>query len=239
VPGHCHTDPKSPVDKCSTPRNYNPCTITTINERRSSERKSSPHNVNGKNAALMTRPPPLKLRRGNGLKRSNGQSPSHNVNRQNPALMTRQQIIDKVTDDRVGFVAELCYDTAYQGSAARMPFQINRSMNIPGAMYFRPAMRTPGLFGPDFQEAEFLLQLRVAHDFVSQRSAPCRDYLDNGCHRFRPYPIEPNERKSKTRRLGGCASQSEAATAAAGTSRERQRILFLDGETRPAECRRF
>jgi hypothetical protein len=43
-------------------------------------------------------------------------------------------------------------------------------------------MGTAGLFMPDFDEAEFLLQLRIAHDFVPQRSVPGRDYLNYGLH---------------------------------------------------------
>src|SRR5437867_3326458 len=63
-----------------------------------------------------------------------------------------------------------------------MPLQIDRSGNIPGAMYFRPTMRTSGLFGPDFDEPKFPLQLRITHNFVAQRFASGRDYLNNGLH---------------------------------------------------------
>ena len=86
------------------------------------------------------------------------------------------------SDDRVGFVAELCHNPADESSAARMPLQIDRSGNIPGAMYFRPTMRTSGLFGPDFDEPKFPLQLRITHNFVAQRFASGRDYLNNGLH---------------------------------------------------------
>jgi hypothetical protein len=55
-------------------------------------------------------------------------------------------------------------------------------VNIAGTVYFRPAMRTARLFVPDFDKAEFFLQLRIAHDFVPQRSGPGRDYLNYGLH---------------------------------------------------------
>ncbi len=55
-------------------------------------------------------------------------------------------------------------------------------MNIASTMYFGPAMWTARLFMPDFDETEFFLQLRIAHDFVSQRSGAGRDYLNYGLH---------------------------------------------------------
>jgi len=47
-----------------------------------------------------------------------------------------------------------------------VPLQINRAVKISSAMYFRPAMRAARLFVPDFDETEFFLELRIAHDFV-------------------------------------------------------------------------
>ena len=88
------------------------------------------------------------------------------MDRENPALMTREQVIDKITDDRVGFVAKLCHSPADQRGAARVPLQINRAVNISSAVYLRPAMRAARLFVPDFDETEFFLQLRIVHDFV-------------------------------------------------------------------------
>ena len=88
------------------------------------------------------------------------------MNGQDAALVTGKQVIDEITDDRVGFVAELCHNPADERAAARMPFQINRSVNISSAMYFRPTMRTARLFVPDFDEPKFFLKLRVVHDFV-------------------------------------------------------------------------
>src|SRR5215510_7160674 len=55
-------------------------------------------------------------------------------------------------------------------------------MKIASTMYFRPPMRTARLFMPDLDKAEFFLQLRIAHDFVPQRSGPGRDYLNYGLH---------------------------------------------------------
>src|SRR5262249_48929336 len=96
--------------------------------------------------------------------------------------MARQQIIHKIPNDRVRFIAELRYYAANQCSAARVPLQVNRSMNIASTMYFRPPMGTTRLFMPDFDEAEFLLQLRIAHNLVPQRSGPGRDYLNHRLH---------------------------------------------------------
>ncbi len=93
-------------------------------------------------------------------------SSTHNMDRENSALMTRQQVIDEIADDRIGFVAKLCHNPADQRAAARVPLQINRAVKVSSAVYFRPAMRAARLFVPDFDETEFFLQLRIAHDFV-------------------------------------------------------------------------
>jgi len=96
--------------------------------------------------------------------------------------MTREQIIDKIANDGVWLIAELCHNAADERSAARMPLQIDRSGNVPGAVDLRPAMRTSGLFGPNFDEPKFLLQLRITHDLGAQRFATGRDYLNNRLH---------------------------------------------------------
>src|SRR4029077_3074509 len=79
-------------------------------------------------------------------------------------------------------VAQLRHHPADECSAARMPLQINRSGNVPGAMDLRPTVWTSGLFGPNFDESEFPLQLRIIHDLCAQRFAPGRDYLNNRLH---------------------------------------------------------
>ena|SRR5690242_15147160 len=104
------------------------------------------------------------------------------MNRQNAALVSREQIINEVADDRIWFVAELRDDPADQGIAASMPFEIDRAMRIAGAAKFRPTVWSPRLFGPNLDELEFSIQLRVAHDLAAQRSAPRRDHLDHGLH---------------------------------------------------------
>jgi hypothetical protein len=91
----------------------------------------------------------------------------HDVDGENAALMAGEQVIDKVANDRVRLVAELCHDPADERAAARVPFQVNRTVNIPGAVYFRPSMRASGLFRPDFNEAKFLFQERISHDFIA------------------------------------------------------------------------
>ena len=96
--------------------------------------------------------------------------------------MAREQVIDKIANDRVGFVAELCHNPADEGSAARMPLQIDRARNVPGAVYLCPTVRTSGLFGPNFDESKFPFQLRIIHDLVAQRFATARYDLDHGLH---------------------------------------------------------
>src|SRR6266446_7075731 len=97
--------------------------------------------------------------------------------------MAREQIIDEIADDRVRFVPELRHHAANESVAPAVPFQIDRTMKIARAMDFRPAVRTPRLFGPGFDKAKFFLQLRISRDLTAQRSAPGRDHLDHGLHR--------------------------------------------------------
>jgi hypothetical protein len=98
--------------------------------------------------------------------RLENESTSHDVNGKNPSLMTRQQVIDEIANDRVGLVAELCHNPADECATARVPLQVNRSVKIPSAVYFRPTMRTVRLLVPDFDESKFFLKLRIVHDFV-------------------------------------------------------------------------
>lgn len=107
---------------------------------------------------------------------------SHDVNRKNAALMAREQVINEIADDRVWLVTELRDHAANQCVAPAVPFEIDRAVRIAVAVNFCPAMRTPGLFRPDFDEAELFLQLRVAHDLAAQRSAASRDHLDDRLH---------------------------------------------------------
>ena len=79
--------------------------------------------------------------------------------------MPSQQVIDEVADDRIGFVTKFGYYAANQRSAATVPLEIDSAVKIAAAMNFCPAMGTPGLFGPNFDEVKFFLQLRIAHDF--------------------------------------------------------------------------
>ena len=51
-----------------------------------------------------------------------------------------------------------------------MPFQVDRTVKISRAMDLGPAMRTARLFCPHFDEVEFLLQQRIAHDLGAERS---------------------------------------------------------------------
>jgi len=96
--------------------------------------------------------------------------------------MSRKEVIDKVTDDGVRLVAKLRHHAADKCAAARMPFQIDRAMKIARAMDFRPPVRTPGLFGPGFDKAKLLLQLRIPRDLTAQRPAPGCDHLNHRLH---------------------------------------------------------
>ena len=96
--------------------------------------------------------------------------------------MSSQQIIDEVADDRVRFVAQFRDDAADECAATGVPFQIDRAMRIVCAVDFGPAMWPRGLFRPDFDKAEFPLQLRIAHDLVAQRTAPGCDHLNHRLH---------------------------------------------------------
>ena len=104
------------------------------------------------------------------------------MNGENATLVTRKQVIDEIADDRIGFIAKLCHNPADERAAARVPLKINRAVKISSAVYLRPAVRTTRLFVPDFDETEFSLQLRIAHDFVPQRSATGRDHLNYRLH---------------------------------------------------------
>ena len=96
--------------------------------------------------------------------------------------MTREEVIDEIADDRIRFVPELGHHAANESVAASVPFEIDCTMNISRAMDFRPAVRTPRLFRPDFDEVKFFLQFRIAHDLAAQRSASGRDHLDHRLH---------------------------------------------------------
>src|SRR5436305_8731074 len=96
--------------------------------------------------------------------------------------MAREEVIDEIADDRVRFVAELRYDAADQCVAAAVPFQVKRAVRVACTVEFRPAVWATRLFRPNFDELEFLLQFRIAHDLAAQRSAAGRDHLDHSLH---------------------------------------------------------
>jgi hypothetical protein len=70
-------------------------------------------------------------------------SSSHDVDSQNAALVTGQQIIDEITDDRVGLVSQFRDDPANQSAAASVPFQIDCAV-CGLAMDFGPTVRATG-----------------------------------------------------------------------------------------------
>ena len=81
--------------------------------------------------------------------------------------MTRQKIIDKITDDRIWFVAELGHYPADEGAAAAVPFQVDRTMQIARTVDLRPTVRASRLFRPGFDKTKFLLQLGISRDLAA------------------------------------------------------------------------
>ena len=97
--------------------------------------------------------------------------------------MTREKIIDKIADDRVGFMPELGHYAANKSVAAAVPFEVDRTVEIARTVDFRPTVRTSRLFRPGFDKTKFFLSLRISRDLAAQRPAPGRDHLDHGLHR--------------------------------------------------------
>jgi len=94
--------------------------------------------------------------------------------------MTGQQIIDEITDDRVGLISQFRYDPANQSAAAAVPFQIDRTVRGL-AMDFGPTVRATGSLmfsGNQIKPPE----LRIGHDLFPQRSTPSGDDLDHCLH---------------------------------------------------------
>jgi hypothetical protein len=104
------------------------------------------------------------------------------MNGENAVLVARQKIIDEIADDRVWLVSQLRHYPANERAAAGMPFEIDGTVKIPGAVDLRPTVRSARLFRPNFDETEFSLQLRVAHDFIAERSATSCDHLNHRLH---------------------------------------------------------
>jgi len=96
--------------------------------------------------------------------------------------MTREKVVDEIADDGIWFVSEFCDNAADERAAAAVPLEIDRAMYITRTVNFGPAMRAARLFGPNLDEAKFLLQLRIAHDFRPQRSLAGRDDLNQRLH---------------------------------------------------------
>lgn len=97
--------------------------------------------------------------------------------------MTGQQVIDEITDDRVGLVSQFRYDPANQSAAAAVPFQVDRTVRGL-AMDFGPTVRTtrPLVFSRNQVKPP---ELRIGHDLFAQRSTPGRDDLDHRLHQRR------------------------------------------------------
>ena len=80
--------------------------------------------------------------------------------------MSGEKVINKIADDGIRLVSQFGHYPTNQHSAAGVPFQIDCAVKIAAAVDFRPAVRTAWLFCPDFDESEFLFQLRVTHDLA-------------------------------------------------------------------------
>jgi hypothetical protein len=158
-------------------------------------------------------------------------SSSHDVDGQNAALMTGQQIIDEITDDRVGLVSQFRDDPANQRATARMPFQIDRAMRGL-TMDFGPAMRATGplmFSGNQIKPPE----LGIGHDLFAQRSTPGRDDLDHRLH-----PPRFNRKITSFAMFVWRKGAERGLQAASGTSRKHRYNPFQDVETPPTKCRR-
>ena len=158
-------------------------------------------------------------------------SSSHDVDGQNAALMTGQQIIDEITDDRVGLVSQFRDDPANQRATARMPFQIDRAMRGL-TMEFGPAMRATGplmFSGNQIKPPE----LGIGHDLFAQRSTPGRDDLDHRLH-----PPRFNRKITSFAMFVWRKGAERGLQAASGTSRKHRYNPFQDVETPPTKCRR-
>lgn len=81
-----------------------------------------------------------------------------------PALMTREEVINKITYDRIWFVAELCHHTARENSCAGVPFEIDRTVRG-FAVDFSPAVRATRTLMFSGNQIK-TPQLRIVHDFV-------------------------------------------------------------------------
>ena len=97
--------------------------------------------------------------------------------------MACEEVIDKVADDRIRFVAELGHDSTDECATARVPFEIDRAVKIARAVDLRPTVWTSWLFRPHFFEAEFFLELRIGHDLRAQGTAAGGDDLNDRLHR--------------------------------------------------------
>ena len=96
--------------------------------------------------------------------------------------MTREKVVDEIANDGIWFVPEFGDNATDERAAAAVPLEIDRAMDIACTVNFGPAMRAARLFGTNFDEAKFLLQLGIAHDFRPQRSFARRDDLNQRLH---------------------------------------------------------
>ena len=153
------------------------------------------------------------------------------MNGQNAALMTGQQIIDEITDDRVGLVSQFRDDPANQSAAASVPFQIDRAVRGL-AMDFGPTVRATGplvFSGNQIKPPE----LRIGHDLFAQRSTPGRDDLDHRLH-----PPRFNRKIISFAMFVWRKESKRGLQAASGASRKHRYNPFQGAETHLAKCRR-
>jgi hypothetical protein len=154
------------------------------------------------------------------------------MNGHDAALVTGKQVIDKITDDRVGFVSEFCYHPAGEHPGAAVPFEIDRAMRG-FAVDFGPPVGAPGTLMFSGNQSK-PLELRIGHDLFPQRSTPGRDDLDHCLH-----PTSFSRKSSLLQCLFGTKGPKPRNQEATDTLRKHRRIPFRDDEMRPVKCPRF
>jgi len=76
--------------------------------------------------------------------------------------VTRQEVVDKIADNRVGFIAQLRHNPANQRAAPRVPFQVDRAV-CSFAVDLGPTVRAarPLMFSGNQIKSP---KLRIGHD---------------------------------------------------------------------------
>jgi hypothetical protein len=133
------------------------------------------------------------------------------VDGENAALVAGEQIVDKIANDRVRFVPELGHHAANQDAGATVPFQVDDAMRF-AAPNFRPSVGAAWSQMFDGIEMKFRELTWIAHDFVPERAAAGRHYLNHRLHSLgenRPSSMLSQLAAFWSRRPGGDAVKRE------------------------------